>query len=90
MHPTSVVLRPFVLFEIVYPTVPRGKSGKIDHDQRRFSGMWPRLLPFQREGVAFALSKEGRACICDEMGLGKTLQVWPYVQLDCRATAENC
>lgn len=33
-----------------------------------------RLLPFQREGIKFALKKGGRALIADEMGLGKTLQ----------------
>ncbi|XP_029695932.1 DNA annealing helicase and endonuclease ZRANB3 isoform X2 [Takifugu rubripes] len=33
-----------------------------------------RLMPFQREGVEFALSKNGRCMIADEMGLGKTVQ----------------
>ncbi|XP_073401640.1 DNA annealing helicase and endonuclease ZRANB3 isoform X1 [Dendrobates tinctorius] len=33
-----------------------------------------RLLPFQREGVVFALQRQGRCMIADEMGLGKTLQ----------------
>ncbi|XP_056695838.1 uncharacterized protein [Spinacia oleracea] len=33
-----------------------------------------KLLPFQREGVRFALQQGGRALIADEMGLGKTLQ----------------
>ncbi|XP_072527347.1 DNA annealing helicase and endonuclease ZRANB3 isoform X2 [Salminus brasiliensis] len=33
-----------------------------------------RLLPFQREGVKFALSRDGRCLIADEMGLGKTIQ----------------
>ncbi|KAH7428525.1 hypothetical protein KP509_09G005400 [Ceratopteris richardii] len=33
-----------------------------------------RLLPFQRDGVKFALQHGGRALIADEMGLGKTLQ----------------
>ncbi|XP_034533315.1 DNA annealing helicase and endonuclease ZRANB3 [Notolabrus celidotus] len=35
--------------------------------------LW-RLMPFQREGVEFALSKNGRCMIADEMGLGKTVQ----------------
>jgi len=39
-----------------------------------FRAIWPRLLPFQREGVAFSIVKGGRCCICDEMGLGKTVQ----------------
>ncbi|XP_029307154.1 LOW QUALITY PROTEIN: DNA annealing helicase and endonuclease ZRANB3 [Cottoperca gobio] len=33
-----------------------------------------RLMPFQRDGVEFALSKNGRCMIADEMGLGKTVQ----------------
>ncbi|XP_071186820.1 DNA annealing helicase and endonuclease ZRANB3-like isoform X2 [Salvelinus alpinus] len=33
-----------------------------------------RLMPFQKEGVKFALSKNGRCMIADEMGLGKTVQ----------------
>jgi SWI/SNF-related matrix-associated actin-dependent regulator 1 of chromatin subfamily A len=32
-------------------------------------------MPFQREGVKFALKHGGRALIGDEMGLGKTVQV---------------
>eukprot|EP01039_Chlorochromonas_danica_P004917 gene4917-5397_t len=30
------------------------------------------LAPFQQEGVAFILSRQGRALLADEMGLGKT------------------
>ncbi|XP_047065554.1 SWI/SNF-related matrix-associated actin-dependent regulator of chromatin subfamily A-like protein 1 [Lolium rigidum] len=33
-----------------------------------------KLMPFQREGVRFALQHGGRVLIADEMGLGKTLQ----------------
>ncbi|XP_048024130.1 DNA annealing helicase and endonuclease ZRANB3 isoform X1 [Megalobrama amblycephala] len=33
-----------------------------------------KLMPFQREGVCFALSRDGRCMIADEMGLGKTIQ----------------
>ncbi|MCD7448084.1 hypothetical protein HAX54_038178 [Datura stramonium] len=33
-----------------------------------------KLLPFQREGVRFALQHGGRILLADEMGLGKTLQ----------------
>ncbi|XP_043934163.1 SWI/SNF-related matrix-associated actin-dependent regulator of chromatin subfamily A-like protein 1 [Protopterus annectens] len=32
------------------------------------------LMPFQREGVNFAVSKEGRLLLADDMGLGKTVQ----------------
>uniref|UniRef100_A0A8C5R5Z1 Zinc finger RANBP2-type containing 3 n=1 Tax=Leptobrachium leishanense TaxID=445787 RepID=A0A8C5R5Z1_9ANUR len=33
-----------------------------------------RLLPFQKEGIRFALQRDGRCMIADEMGLGKTIQ----------------
>ena len=33
-----------------------------------------RLMPFQREGVAFGVKRGGRMLLADEMGLGKTVQ----------------
>lgn len=33
-----------------------------------------KLLPFQKEGINFALKRNGRCMVADEMGLGKTLQ----------------
>ncbi|KAK6483014.1 DNA annealing helicase and endonuclease ZRANB3 [Huso huso] len=33
-----------------------------------------RLMSFQKEGVKFAISRNGRCMIADEMGLGKTIQ----------------
>ncbi|XP_029461238.1 DNA annealing helicase and endonuclease ZRANB3 isoform X2 [Rhinatrema bivittatum] len=33
-----------------------------------------RLLPFQKEGIKFALKRHGRCMLADEMGLGKTIQ----------------
>ncbi|XP_006811177.1 DNA annealing helicase and endonuclease ZRANB3-like [Saccoglossus kowalevskii] len=33
-----------------------------------------KLLPFQRDGVKYAIHKKGRCLIGDEMGLGKTIQ----------------
>ncbi|NWU42394.1 SMAL1 protein, partial [Hylia prasina] len=32
------------------------------------------LMPFQREGVNFAISRNGRLLLADDMGLGKTIQ----------------
>ena len=32
------------------------------------------MFPFQRQGVKFAIRKEGKCLIADEMGLGKTIQ----------------
>jgi len=39
------------------------------------------LRPFQKEGVAFLESRNGRGIIGDEMGLGKTVQALAYLQL---------
>jgi SNF2 family DNA or RNA helicase len=33
------------------------------------------LTGYQRQGVAFVLSRDGKALVCDDMGLGKTIQV---------------
>ncbi|XP_044522549.1 DNA annealing helicase and endonuclease ZRANB3 [Gracilinanus agilis] len=33
-----------------------------------------RLLPFQKNGISFALKRDGRCMVADEMGLGKTIQ----------------
>ncbi|XP_051003261.1 LOW QUALITY PROTEIN: DNA annealing helicase and endonuclease ZRANB3 [Acomys russatus] len=33
-----------------------------------------RLLPFQKDGIVFALRRDGRCMVADEMGLGKTIQ----------------
>ncbi|XP_018300731.1 SWI/SNF-related matrix-associated actin-dependent regulator of chromatin subfamily A-like protein 1 [Mycetomoellerius zeteki] len=32
------------------------------------------LMPFQREGICYGISKNGRCIIADDMGLGKTIQ----------------
>ncbi|GJP76976.1 hypothetical protein CLOP_g7415 [Closterium sp. NIES-67] len=43
--------------------------------ERRLPGQLRRaLLPFQREGVKFAVQRGGRCLIADEMGVGKTIQ----------------
>ncbi|XP_013069197.2 LOW QUALITY PROTEIN: DNA annealing helicase and endonuclease ZRANB3-like [Biomphalaria glabrata] len=36
--------------------------------------LYEKLMPFQKEGVEFAIGKNGCCLIADEMGLGKTLQ----------------
>ncbi|XP_049629576.1 DNA annealing helicase and endonuclease ZRANB3 isoform X2 [Suncus etruscus] len=33
-----------------------------------------KLLPFQKDGIIFALKRNGRCMVADEMGLGKTIQ----------------
>ncbi|TMS06428.1 SWI/SNF-related matrix-associated actin-dependent regulator of chromatin subfamily A-like protein 1 [Larimichthys crocea] len=48
--------------------VPEADLSSIDHSLTRS------LMPFQREGVNFAVSKQGRLLLADDMGLGKTVQ----------------
>ncbi|XP_015909401.2 SWI/SNF-related matrix-associated actin-dependent regulator of chromatin subfamily A-like protein 1 [Parasteatoda tepidariorum] len=47
-------------------------------DERDLSSLDPKLqkslLPFQKEGVYFALQRGGKVLIADDMGLGKTIQ----------------
>ncbi len=53
-------------------------AAAIPDDSSRYAhvpaALEEQLMPFQREGVRFALSRGGRALIGDEMGLGKTVQ----------------
>ena len=36
--------------------------------------LWDNLMPFQRDGVRYALKRGGRILLADDMGLGKTIQ----------------
>ena len=45
-------------------------------------GLGMELYPFQKQGVAFIESRNGRALIGDEMGLGKTAQALAWLQLN--------
>ncbi|XP_062972781.1 SWI/SNF-related matrix-associated actin-dependent regulator of chromatin subfamily A-like protein 1 isoform X3 [Elgaria multicarinata webbii] len=53
-------------------------SKAADIPEANLSGVEPKvvtsLMPFQREGVNFAISREGRLLLADDMGLGKTIQ----------------
>ncbi|XP_044222028.1 SWI/SNF-related matrix-associated actin-dependent regulator of chromatin subfamily A-like protein 1 [Thunnus albacares] len=55
---------------------PRARS--VDVPEADLSSIEPKLtcslMPFQREGVNFAVSKQGRLLLADDMGLGKTVQ----------------
>lgn len=38
-----------------------------------------KLLPFQKKGIEFLMSTDGKAILADEMGLGKTIQALGYL-----------
>jgi len=44
-------------------------------------GLQQELYPFQKEGVGFIESRNGRALVGDDMGLGKTMQALGWLQL---------
>jgi SWI/SNF-related matrix-associated actin-dependent regulator of chromatin subfamily A-like protein 1 len=46
----------------------------------RIDGLKGELRPFQKRGVEWIHSRDGRALIGDEMGLGKTIQALAYCQ----------
>nr|XP_006636786.2 PREDICTED: SWI/SNF-related matrix-associated actin-dependent regulator of chromatin subfamily A-like protein 1 [Lepisosteus oculatus]XP_015214755.1 PREDICTED: SWI/SNF-related matrix-associated actin-dependent regulator of chromatin subfamily A-like protein 1 [Lepisosteus oculatus]XP_015214756.1 PREDICTED: SWI/SNF-related matrix-associated actin-dependent regulator of chromatin subfamily A-like protein 1 [Lepisosteus oculatus]XP_015214757.1 PREDICTED: SWI/SNF-related matrix-associated actin-de len=50
------------------PEIPEADLSSVD------SSLTRSLMPFQREGVNFAISREGRLLLADDMGLGKTVQ----------------
>ncbi len=46
-------------------------------------------MPFQREGVLYALQKDGRLLLADDMGLGKTVQVSQKMRLSVQSYKIN-
>ena len=55
--------------------VVRAAPEEVDELQSNIDrALWDSLMPFQREGVEFALKRRGRVYFADDMGLGKTLQ----------------
>ncbi|GFS90155.1 hypothetical protein TNCV_508161 [Trichonephila clavipes] len=58
----------------IFSKVSETKTIK-EHDLSKLDPVMLRsLLPFQRDGVNFAIQHEGRVLIADDMGLGKTIQ----------------
>jgi SWI/SNF-related matrix-associated actin-dependent regulator 1 of chromatin subfamily A len=59
-------------FAKVYPAEVKVDPRAIA--ERVPAALWNGLFPFQRAGVEFAISRNGRCLIGDDMGLGKTVQ----------------
>lgn len=53
---------------VIRPEIPDVDLSGVD------SKLVSSLMPFQSEGVGFAISREGRLLLADDMGLGKTIQ----------------
>ncbi len=52
-----------------------------DVDEVDVPGLKMSLFPYQKKGVSFIETKDGRALVADEMGLGKTAQALAWLQL---------
>ena len=63
--------------EIINLTLPRKE--KV-YKEIEVPGFKKTLMPFQKQGVAFLVEKNGRGLIADSMGLGKTVQAVAYLQ----------
>lgn len=62
------------------------KPVRLNHYQKiQPSGLSRELFEYQKEGVGFLESRNGRAIIGDDMGLGKTAQSLAYLQLHLKA-----
>ncbi|ADM11682.1 Snf2/Rad54-like helicase [Encephalitozoon intestinalis ATCC 50506] len=64
---------------LVFDDIPKGtlRIAKKETDSQEFEllgDIYGMLLPFQREGVQYALRQGGRIIVADDMGLGKTIQ----------------
>lgn len=51
----------------------------MDPDSIQLEGFRTELYPFQKQGVAFIESRNGKGLIADDMGLGKTIQALAYL-----------
>lgn len=66
-------------------TLERSKNKEFNKEKGEiFSGNTSQILnlyPFQKDGILFLESKNGRALIADDMGLGKTIQAVSWTAL---------
>ncbi|AFN83169.1 Snf2/Rad54-like helicase [Encephalitozoon romaleae SJ-2008] len=65
--------------KLMFDEIPKGTlriaCQEVDEEEfELFGDIYDMLLPFQREGVQYALSRRGRIVVADDMGLGKTIQ----------------
>ncbi|XP_048455337.1 SWI/SNF-related matrix-associated actin-dependent regulator of chromatin subfamily A-like protein 1 [Rhincodon typus] len=77
---SAVQIEPFPrgVLEIFLPQFEKTSLEPLEVPEADLSAVDPKLvhslMPFQRDGVNFAISRGGRLLLADDMGLGKTLQ----------------
>ncbi|XP_072436172.1 SWI/SNF-related matrix-associated actin-dependent regulator of chromatin subfamily A-like protein 1 isoform X1 [Chiloscyllium punctatum] len=77
---SDVQIEPFPrgVLEIFLPQFEKTSLEPVEVPEADLSAVDPKLvhslMPFQRDGVNFAVSRGGRLLLADDMGLGKTLQ----------------
>jgi SWI/SNF-related matrix-associated actin-dependent regulator 1 of chromatin subfamily A len=72
----------FSLCPEVKALLRKAEAPKIeDVKEASIPGLKRELFPFQKQGVAFIESRQGRALVGDEMGLGKTIQALAWIGL---------
>jgi SWI/SNF-related matrix-associated actin-dependent regulator 1 of chromatin subfamily A len=54
---------------------------KVEDKELVIPGLRANLYPYQKDGIQFLETKNGRAIIGDDMGLGKTIQALGWLQL---------
>lgn len=68
-------------FSIDEKLIPYIRQEEKAQEEIEVEGLKRELFPFQKKGVAFIESRNGRALIGDEMGLGKTIQALAWLAL---------
>ena len=74
----------FILDEKLRDILLNEKNKALKIINSEIEGLKGELYGFQKEGVAFIESKNGRCLIADEMGLGKTIQALAWLQMHPR------
>ncbi|XP_007908299.1 SWI/SNF-related matrix-associated actin-dependent regulator of chromatin subfamily A-like protein 1 [Callorhinchus milii] len=76
----GVEVEPFPrgVVQVFLPQFEKSQAGQLDIPEADLSQVDPllvqSLMPFQRDGVDFAVFQGGRLLLADDMGLGKTIQ----------------
>ncbi|XP_077274708.1 SWI/SNF-related matrix-associated actin-dependent regulator of chromatin subfamily A-like protein 1 [Temnothorax americanus] len=71
----TVARIPEAVFQIFKRNLKSDNRVKSEQDLSKIDEkLMDTLMPFQRDGICYGISKNGRCMIADDMGLGKTIQ----------------